>query len=101
VSTQSARIFASPAQLLVFTYVKTNSGSDPEFVFGYWGLTPIFSKALTTGTATAASAMIVSVAEIGRKKKIPIPASEMISDWRKARSASGPSTKASTSAAGE
>ena len=43
----------------------------------------------------------VRTAEIGRRKKIPIPASEMISDWRSARSASGPSTRARVSAAGE
>jgi hypothetical protein len=59
------------------------------------------ASARSAGTSTAASAAIISTAEIGRMKKMPAPLSEMISDWRSARSAIGPSTSASTSAAGE
>src|SRR6185503_10891468 len=57
--------------------------------------------ARTVGTRIASSASAVSTPEIGRMNRMPIPASEMMSDWRSARSASGPSTSASTSAAGE
>src|SRR3990172_2720455 len=54
-----------------------------------------------TGMATATRASEVSTAAMGRRKKIARPVSEMMSDWRSARSARGPSTRARVRAAGE
>ena len=58
-------------------------------------------SARAAGTATAERASRVSTAEMGRIRKIATPESEMMSDCRSARSASGPRTRARVSAAGE